>query len=89
MSRVIERRRSFSKLAFRISSDSDEKLWLENLDESPEMGLAILIDWNEGSRWKLVWSKIRPGIFHPNERAIIGDEVALKEGFGAAKMFFE
>lgn len=77
------------ELSFGVGSHPDEILGLELLDESLDVGLAGLFDGCEGRCGDLVGSQVCAGVLHPDQRAVVGDEVLLEKVFGAAESLGE
>lgn len=77
------------ELSFRIGSHPDEELWLQFCDEGLDVGLAGFFDWNEGAGGEFVGGEVGSGIFHPDQRAVVGDEVVGEEALCGGEFFCE
>ena len=67
------------EFAFGVGSDADEVLRLQFCDDGSEVGLAGFFYWSEGGGGEFVGGEVGPGVFHPDEGTIVGDEVVGEE----------
>lgn len=58
-------------------------------DDGLEVRLAGFFDGDEGGGGQLVGGEVGSGIFHPDEGAVVGDEVVGEELFGSSELFSE
>lgn len=70
---------SILELALCIGSHADEEFWLQNLDDFLDVLLTRLLHGQEGSRREFIGGKIGSGIFHPDQRAVVGDEMLIEK----------
>lgn len=68
-------------------SNSNQFFRLEGFDDAGEVFAAGFLDRFHAVARELVGCDVGAGVFHPNERAEVGDEMILEEGFGRTEKF--
>lgn len=71
------------------SSDTDDPLGLQCVDDRSQMDVAEGFHRGCFLDWQLVWGSVAPAVLHKDERAVVGDEVVFEEVVGRAKALFE
>jgi len=75
------------KLLFSEGSNSNQFFRLEGFDDAGEVPVAGFLDRFHAVARELVGCDVGAGVFHPNERAEVGDEMILEEGIGRTEKF--
>ena len=71
---------------FGEGTDADQPLRLQNLDDPAEVGVAGFVESRAFGAREFIRRTVASAFLHEDERAVVGDEMLCKEGFGLSPM---